>query len=122
PRHSTDSSHESIPLPGDCLDVLLPIDSFAKRPAKRGDVMVQVVLLHNCIGPDGLDKFIFPQQMSAASDQYAECFKNLGPQTHRLPFPQEQPFASVEAKNAELIDAVDLLRHCPSRKIPGILQ
>src|SRR5215472_1108394 len=95
--------YKSVSLPGNCLYVLMSVAGLAQCFPQRGDILCQIVLLHDRVGPDLLHQLISMKKMSAVLDERQKYLERLWRERHRLSVSQQQALCCVQAEGAEFV-------------------
>jgi len=76
-RHSAHRGNESIAVAGDRDDVVMLVSTLTKRPAQRGDLPDEIVLLHGRVRPDQAQQFVLAHDPFAMLEQDNQNLKRL---------------------------------------------
>jgi hypothetical protein len=95
--------HEAVTVPRHRLDVEV-VALAAERLAQRRDVVREVALLDDRVGPHRCDQLVARQQPSRAPHQDDEGVEDLGAQRDGQAVAGEEPLRDVEPVRPEGVD------------------
>ena len=98
---------KAVAAAGNGDDVAMVAGGAGQGFAQDEDVLRQVRLLDEGVGPDGLHQIIFEDHgfavLDAVLDQNEQGFKSLGRQRNGAIIAQQEQFVGVEAKRPKLV-------------------
>src|SRR5215470_7802328 len=89
---------------------------FPQRLPQGGNILVEVVLLHQSIGPQLLQQLFFLQQTAGVLHKYAESLKYLQREGNFYSVPKQLVLGGVELERTEFI-AIYRVRHTVQKKV-----
>ena len=115
-----DLGDEAIAAPGDGLDVLLPAALLAQSLPQRGDVLRQVVLLDEAVGPDLPHQLLLAEHVAAVLHQREQGVESLRRQRHGTPLAEQDALIGVQPEDPEGVQTSGLLSRHSFQKEHGL--
>src|SRR5271169_584168 len=107
---------------GNGEDIALTFLAVAEGFAQKKDVLAEVSLFHETVGPNGLHKFRLFDNPAAVVDQEEQYFKGFRREGQKLRAVHERAFLAVQPKRAKLAEALCLLRHTVIQRTLRIIE
>src|SRR5687767_3282918 len=95
-RHRIDVFHKPVSAATDRLDIFALSLPFAQDTSKQRDVLVEVVLFHDCFRPYLSEQFVFANKVAVLSDKYTESLESLLRERDLYSITKQKPLADVE--------------------------
>lgn len=73
-----DLGDEAIAAAGDGGDEAVFSAIFAENAAQGGDVLIEIILFNDGVGPNGFEKFFLGEDLTATADEEKEGVEDLG--------------------------------------------
>jgi hypothetical protein len=107
-----DRGREAVAAPRDVLDVAAPVRADAEHLPQQVDVLRQVRLLDERVGPEPLHQLFLADEAALLPHEEFERFDRLRLERHDLAVrPVEQTLGDVQLKPAEFVEPPARARH-----------
>src|SRR5580704_490549 len=103
-------------------DIALTVLALAEGLAQKKDILAEVSLFHEAVGPNGLHKFRLFDNPAAVVHQEEQYFKGFRRKGQKLRALHERAFLAVQPKRAKLAEALCLLRHTVIQRTLRIIE
>ena len=95
---------EAVAAPRHRHDVAVLTLSLPERPAQRGDILREVVLLDEGVRPEGAHQLLLAEHLPGMPHEVDQRVEDPRRERHGLALPPQHPLAGVEAEVVELVD------------------
>jgi hypothetical protein len=102
-RQCAHGPDESIAAFRNGFDEPRAVLAVAERLPKDRDVLVEVVLVHEGVGPEELHQLLLSDQAAAALDQELQGVEDFGSERHRLTVSRQEAFGGKQPVGAERV-------------------